>query len=65
MPALFIAGEKDVVIGGATAAMLKGVMEPVMTDLRGVVIVPEVGHWIQQEDPAATNEALLSFLGAL
>ena len=65
VPALFIAGEKDVVIGGATAAMLQGVMEPVMTDLRGVVLVPEVGHWIQQEDPAATNEALLSFLGSL
>lgn len=65
VPALFIAGEKDVVIGGATAEMLKGVMEPVMTDLRGIVIVPEVGHWIQQEDPAATNEALLSFLEAL
>jgi pimeloyl-ACP methyl ester carboxylesterase len=54
-----------VVIGGATAAMLKGVMDPVMTDLRGIVIVPEVGHWIQQEDPVATNEALLSFLKAL
>ena len=65
VPALFIAGEKDMVNGGATAAMLKGAMDPVMTDLRGIVIVPEMGHWIQQEDPAATNEALLSFLEAL
>ena len=65
VPALFIAGEKDMVIGGDTAAMLKGAMDPVMTDLRGIVIVPEMGHWIQQEDPVATNEALLSFLKAL
>lgn len=65
VPSLFIAGEKDMVIGGATEAVLKGVMESEMTDLRGIVIVPEMGHWIQQEDPAATNEALLSFLGAL
>ena len=36
-----------------------------MEDLRDVVLVPQMGHWIQQEDPAATNEALLGFLKAL
>ncbi len=65
VPTLFVAGAKDVVIGGATAAMLEGVMAATVPDLRGVVIVPEMGHWIQQEDPVATNEALLGFLQSL
>lgn len=65
VPTLFIAGQKDVVIGGATVPMLTTMMEGVINDLRDVVLVPEIGHWIQQEDPAATNEALLGFLKSL
>ncbi|MCZ6641040.1 MAG: alpha/beta hydrolase [Gammaproteobacteria bacterium] len=65
VPTLFIAGEKDVVIGGATAPMLTSMMAGVVDDLRDVVLVPEIGHWIQQEDPVATNEALLKFLKSL
>ena len=65
VPTLFIAGQKDVVIGGATAPMLTTMMEGVINDLRDVVLVPEIGHWVQQEDPAATNEALLGFLKSL
>ncbi len=65
VPTLFIAGEKDVVIRGATVGMLTEMMAGVVTDLRGVVLVPEIGHWIQQEDPVATNKALLDFLKGL
>ena len=65
VPTLFIAGQKDVVIGGATVPMLTTMMEGVINDLRDVVLVPEIGHWVQQEDPAATNEALLGFLKSL
>lgn len=65
VPTLFIAGEKDVVIRGATAPMLTGMMAEVVSDLRDVVLVPEIGHWIQQEDPVATNAALLGFLKSL
>jgi pimeloyl-ACP methyl ester carboxylesterase len=65
MPSLFIAGAKDMVIRGATAPMLTGLMSQSMSDLRDVVIVPEMGHWIQQEDPKATNDALIGFLQSL
>ena len=65
VPTLFIAGSKDVVIGGATASELEGLMGRAIDDLRDVVLVPEMGHWIQQEDPGATNEALLRFLQGL
>jgi pimeloyl-ACP methyl ester carboxylesterase len=29
------------------------------------VIVPRVGHWVQQEAPDATNTALEGFLGQI
>ncbi|HEX3613200.1 MAG TPA: alpha/beta hydrolase [Sporichthyaceae bacterium] len=34
-------------------------------DFRGTVILENCGHWIQQEQPAATNTALLEFLAKL
>jgi len=34
-------------------------------DLRGVVLVPDTGHWVQQERPAETNAAMLQFLSGL
>jgi pimeloyl-ACP methyl ester carboxylesterase len=61
-PVLFIAGEKDGVIRGATAEQLTATMSPVATNLRGVKLIPEAGHWVQQERPAETNEALVQFL---
>jgi pimeloyl-ACP methyl ester carboxylesterase len=65
VPTIFIAGSRDVVIGGATKEMLQGAMAPLIPDLRDVVIVPEIGHWIQQEDAQATNAAMLEFLAGL
>lgn len=65
VPTLFITGSKDMVIRGATAPMLKMMMSAGVEDLRDVVLVPEMGHWIQQEAPEATNEALLGFLKGL
>lgn len=64
-PALFVAGEKDIVIRGATADQLRQLMGRVVPDLRDVVLVPEIGHWVQQEAPDATNTALLGFLESL
>jgi len=34
-------------------------------DFRGSVIVPNVGHWVQQEAPAETNAALDAFLAGI
>ncbi len=33
--------------------------------MREFSLVPGAGHWIQQERPAETNEALLRFLAGL
>ncbi|MEY2953156.1 MAG: hypothetical protein RLZZ401_1243 [Pseudomonadota bacterium] len=64
-PVLFVAGEKDMVIRGATASQLTAMMQPVVPHLRGVEIIPQVGHWVQQESPAHTNQAILAFLRGL
>lgn len=65
VPSLFFAGSKDTVIGGATRDALLANMTPYFADLRDVKLVPDMGHWIQQEDPGATNEAVLGFLKSL
>jgi pimeloyl-ACP methyl ester carboxylesterase len=64
-PTTFIAGDRDVVIRGATADQLTATMSRVATDLRGVTLIPSAGHWVQQERPEETNGALLRFLGGL
>ena len=65
VPTLFIAGERDGVIRGATAAMLEDRMAGAIRDLRDVVLLPGIGHWVQQEAPEATNAAILAFLEGL
>ncbi len=65
IPTLFVAGERDVVIAGASKEQLTVSMNRVVDDLRGVILLPEAGHWIQQELPDETNRAILEFLAAL
>ncbi len=64
-PVLFVAGEKDIVIRGANAEQLKFMMGNATEDLRDVVLIPEIGHWVQQEAPEKTNEAVVNFLKGL
>ncbi len=60
-PALFITGELDPVRRFMPAEAMRGWV----TDLRGEIVVPGAGHWVQQQEPAAVNAALLPFLGEL
>jgi pimeloyl-ACP methyl ester carboxylesterase len=64
-PVLFIAGEKDSVIRGATAEALTASMKNAVPDLRSVKLFPNTGHWVQQERAAETNAAILEFLNSL
>jgi pimeloyl-ACP methyl ester carboxylesterase len=65
VPTLFIAGEEDQVIGGATKEGLESMMQGVIPDLRDVVLLPGIGHWVQQEAPDETNAAIVKFLGEI
>ena len=60
-PALFIAGALDPVVRMSPPSR----MQEWVPDLRAVVMLPDTGHWTQQERPAEVNEALLEFLLAL
>jgi pimeloyl-ACP methyl ester carboxylesterase len=60
MPTAFIAGDVDPVIADRTA--LVEAMATTLPNFVGSVLIPGVGHWVQQEAPDAFNEALLSFL---
>lgn len=64
-PVLFIAGDKDVVIRGASADALRAGMKNAVPGLQDVILVPDTGHWIQQEKPEETNAAILKFLDGL
>lgn len=64
-PVTFIAGEKDVVIGGRTAEQLQSGMKNGVEDLRGITLFPNTGHWVQQEQPEKTNAEILKFLKSL
>jgi pimeloyl-ACP methyl ester carboxylesterase len=64
-PVLFIAGEKDSVIRGASAEALTTSMKRTVNDLRGVTLIPNTGHWVQQERPEETNKAMIEFLNSV
>ena len=53
------------VIAGASQQRLTAGISRVANDLRGVVLLPDAGHWIQQELPDATNREILNFLEGL
>ncbi len=64
-PVLFLAGDKDTVIRGASADALRAGMKDAVPGLKDVILVPDTGHWIQQERPEETNAAILEFLRSL
>jgi pimeloyl-ACP methyl ester carboxylesterase len=63
MPCFFIGGEKDLVIANNPTAISS--MEKKVANLQDSIVIPKVGHWIQQENPTAFNDALLSFLSEI
>ena len=60
-PALYMTGELDPVRMFYPAETLDGMCK----DLRGKVIVPGAGHWVQQQAPEEVNGALLDFLAGV
>jgi pimeloyl-ACP methyl ester carboxylesterase len=61
VPALFVAGAGDPVLGMAPI----DAMRTHTADLRDVVMVPGAGHWVHQEKPDVVNAAMLEFLAGL
>jgi pimeloyl-ACP methyl ester carboxylesterase len=59
-PALFVAGDRDPVIGMFAGGL--ATMSDEVPGLRDSIILPGCGHWTQQERPDEVNDALLALL---
>ncbi len=65
IPVKFLAGEQDVVIRGANAESLEKRMSATCNDFRGVILYPDTGHWVQQEEAERVNADLIAFLSEI
>jgi epoxide hydrolase A/B len=65
VPALYIAGDHDMVVGFPGAAEQIANMKQVVPLLRDIQMLPGCGHWTQQERPAEVSVAIIEFLRGL
>ena len=64
-PALFVGGERDLVLTMFGRTDFVPLMKAQIPDLRGHDILPGCGHWTQQERPAEVNQRLIAWLKGL
>jgi pimeloyl-ACP methyl ester carboxylesterase len=64
-PALYVAGDRDLVLRFPRAEKAIANLRVFVPNLRQTVILPGCGHWTQQERPEEVNAALLEFLRGL
>jgi pimeloyl-ACP methyl ester carboxylesterase len=65
IPALYIAGQRDLVMAFGGMDQLVADLAQHVPQLRRTVILPGCGHWTQQERAAEVNEAMIEFLRSL
>ena len=62
VPALYIAGDQDLVVRFPGTEQLIANLKTFVPELRATIMLPGCGHWTQQERPAEVNAALVEFL---
>lgn len=62
VPALYIAGDRDLVLGFPGIAALIANLGSFVPRLQRTIILPGCGHWTQQERAEEVNKAMLAFL---
>jgi pimeloyl-ACP methyl ester carboxylesterase len=65
VPALFIAGDRDLVLAFRGMEQVISALPKNVPKLQKTLILPGCGHWTPQERPQETNEAMLEFLRGL
>src|SRR6202034_4575690 len=65
IPALYIAGDRDLVVAFRNADKAIANLADHVPQLRGTIMLPGCGHWTQQERAAEVNTAMIDFLRQL
>ncbi len=62
VPALYIAGDRDLVVRFRGAPERIANLTKFVPNLRKTIMLPGCGHWTQQERASEVNAALIEFL---
>ncbi len=65
VPALYVTGERDLVLAFPGAAEMVTNLPTFVPKLRETIMLPGCGHWTQQERPEQVNAAMIAFLRTL
>jgi pimeloyl-ACP methyl ester carboxylesterase len=65
VPALYVAGDRDLVVAFRGMDQLIANLGHFVPQLRGTLMLPGCGHWTQQERPQEVNAAMIDFLRRL
>jgi pimeloyl-ACP methyl ester carboxylesterase len=65
VPALYIAGDRDVVVSFPGMDKVIAGLSRFVPGLRATLMLPGCGHWTQQERPNEVNTAMIEFLRGL
>lgn len=65
VPAFYMAGEQDLVVKFPGAEQLIANLGQFVPKLQKTIMLPDCGHWTQQEKPNEVNSAIIAFLKGL
>jgi len=64
-PALYIAGDRDLVLAFRGMDQIIANLSKFVPQLRGTLLLPDCGHWTQQERAQDVNQAMIDFVRRL
>jgi pimeloyl-ACP methyl ester carboxylesterase len=65
VPALYVAGDRELVVSFRGMDQLIPNLRKFVPQLRSTIMLPGCGHWTQQERPDDVNAAMIDFLQTL
>jgi pimeloyl-ACP methyl ester carboxylesterase len=65
VPALYVAGNRDMVVSFPGTDQLLASLKQFVPELRKIEMLPDCGHWTQQERPHEVNAAIIDFIRSL
>jgi len=65
VPALYVAGDRDLVVAFRGMDQLIANLAQFVPQLRKTILIPGCGHWTQQERASEVNDAMVEFLRQL